>query len=190
MPFSREYLHVRGHQDDKAGYSSLCRPAQLNCWADFEAKTVIWGRVGQGVLKQKSFLLEAVTIWVGGHKLTPDTSVELRFWVHKILAKEVFVGLNLMDTDTFDEVAWRQVFDAMHSFPRLFQIWACKQATNIAATNKREHAIKKRKGIDHDPRCPSCNTAIETCSHVLHCREAGRVDLLMKSFDSLEQWLG
>ena len=189
LPFSREYLHVRGHQDDKEGYSALCRPAQLNCWADFEAKGVLWGRVGQGVIKQRPLPLEPVTIWVGNHKLTPDTSVELRFWVHRMIAKEVFVDLKLLDVGAFDEVAWRQVFDTMHSLPRLFQIWACKQATDIAATNKREHAIKKRKKIYHDPRCPSCNFAIETCSHVLHCREAGRVDLLQKSIDDLEQWL-
>ncbi len=46
LQFSREYLHVRCHQDDKEGYTALCRPAQLNCWADFEAKAVIWGSLG------------------------------------------------------------------------------------------------------------------------------------------------
>ena len=96
----------------------------------------------------------------------------------------------LLDAGAFDEVAWRQVFDAMHSLPRLFQIWACKQVANIAATNKREHVIKKRQGVYHDPRCPSCNAATETCSHVLHCNHEGRVDLLKKAVSGLEQWLG
>ena len=105
LPFSREYLHVRGHQDNKKGYSGLCRLLQLNCWADFEAKAVLWGRVGQGMLKQRPFLLEPVTVWVGDHKLTPDTSVELRFWVHRTIAKEVFVDLKLLDAGAFDKVA-------------------------------------------------------------------------------------
>ena len=65
------------------------------------------------------------------------------------------MDLKILDADAFDEVAWRQVFNTLHSLPRLFQIWACKQVTNIAATNKREHQIKKRKKIYHDPRCPS-----------------------------------
>ena len=189
LPFSREYLHVRAHQDDKEGYDSLIRPAQLNCWADYEAKTVIWGRMGRKPISQKAFPLEPVVIWVGGHKLSPDTSGELRYWVHKQIAKEVFVNLKLLDGEAFEEVAWRQVHDTLHDLPRLFQIWACKQVTNIAATNKREHQIKKRKNIEHDPRCPSCNTAIETCGHILHCQEAGRVDCLQNSIDLLEDWL-
>ena len=83
LPFSLEYLHVRAHQDDKINYGDLSRPSQLNCWADFTAKTVIWGRIGLNPLPQKPFPLEPVTIWAGGHKLTPDTISELRFWVHR-----------------------------------------------------------------------------------------------------------
>ena len=30
LKFSREYLHVRAHQDDKEGYASLCRPAPVS----------------------------------------------------------------------------------------------------------------------------------------------------------------
>ena len=58
--------------------------------------------MGQGVLKQRPFPLEPVTVWVGEHKLTPDTSVDLRFWVHRIIAKEVFVNLKLLNARAFE----------------------------------------------------------------------------------------
>ena len=34
-----------------------------------------------------------------------------------------------------------------------------------------------------------CGVAIETCAHVLACEESGRVDVLHKSIDLLDQWL-
>ena len=189
LPISREYFHVRGHQDDRTDFDKLSRPAQLNCFMDHEAKSVLWGLEGRCPPRQEALPLEPVTAWVGKHKLNPSTSDELRFWVHQQIAKEVFVELKLMDAHAFDEVAWREIFKAMHTLPRLFQIWACKQVTDIAGTNKREYTIKKRKKVFHDPRCPSCASATETCAHVLTCREAGRVEVLNKSVDLLEEWL-
>ena len=42
----------------------------------------------------------------------------------------------------------------------------------------------------HDPHCPSCAQALETCKHVLMCDEAGRVDALALSIGRLNDWLG
>ena len=40
-------------------------------------------------------------------------------------------------TDAFDEVDWPHVYRTLNEeVPRLFQVWACKQVMNIAATNK------------------------------------------------------
>ena len=180
---------MRGHQDDRKSFDDLGRPAQLNCFMDHEAKAVLWGLEGRSPPQQEALPLEPVTVWAGKQKLDPSTSDELRFWVHHQIAREVFVELKLMDAEAFDEVAWKDVFTAMRSLPRLFQIWACKQVTDIAGTNKREYTIKKRKKIFHDPRCPSCASATETCAHVLTCREVGRVEVLNKSVDLLEEWL-
>ena len=41
----------------------------------------------------------------------------------------------------------------------------------------------------HDPHCPSCGTALDTCSHVLQCTEVGRVDALKQSIGCLDDWL-
>ena len=59
--------------------------------------------------------------------MTSDTGESIRFWVHKILAAQTMFQLGILSADAFQEVAWRQVYDTLHSVPRLFQLWACKQ---------------------------------------------------------------
>jgi hypothetical protein len=55
----------------------------------------------------------------------------------------------------------------------------------LAGTNEMQSRYKE----GHGRRCPSCNVAVETCAHVLGCREEGRVDVLEKSIDLLDDWL-
>ena len=43
LSFDRQYRHVSAHQDDHNEFSSLSRPAQLNCAMDSLAKRTIWG---------------------------------------------------------------------------------------------------------------------------------------------------
>ena len=107
------------------------RPAQLNVHCDSMAKHVIW-ELPQELPRQKSFPLEPVSVWIGQEKLTSDAAKSLRFWVHKQLAEETFYHLDLMNPQQFKEVAWKQVHDALCEAPRMFQVWACKQVTDIA----------------------------------------------------------
>ena len=65
----------------------------------------------------------------------------------------------------------------------MFQIWACKQVTNLAPANGNKPWDRSNE------TCPSCQQAKETTSHILLCNEVGRVGALMKSIDLLEQWL-
>lgn len=67
----------------------------------------------------------------------------------------------------------------------MFQLWACKQVMGIAATN----GLRARWTEGLDPKCPSCQRHKETCSHVLYCEEAGRVDVLLQTIRLLEHWL-
>ena len=90
-----------------------------------------------------------------------------------------------MSSDQFQEVAWRQVYDSLYEVPRMFQIWACKQVTNIMGV-KSNQAVYKAK---HDPMCPSCNKGEETCRHVLGCYEEGRVKALNCTIDLLDNWM-
>ena len=117
--------------------------------------------------------------------MTSDTSKLLKFWVHKKLAEQTFYKLDLMSSDHFQEVAWRQVYDALHEVPRMFQTWACKEVTNIEGVNSNQAVYK----ANHDPMCPSCNKEEETCRHVLGSDEEGRVKALNCTIDLLDNWM-
>jgi hypothetical protein len=141
--------------------------------------------------KQRCFPLEAISVWVGKDKMTSDTSKALRFWVHKQLAEQTFHALGLLILTQFREVAWKKIHGALHEVPRMFQIWAAKQVTEIAGVNANQAIRNPNKNID--PRCPSCNAGEgsphETCSHVLHCEEEGRVAALNCTIDLMSNWL-
>ena len=87
-----------------------------------------------------------------------------------------------MSDQSFQEVVWWPVYDALHGVPCLFQLWACKQVMDVAGTN-----LTQLHYVDgHDPRCPSCCEVVETCGHVLRCNKAGRVDALLRSIGWLD----
>ena len=79
LSFNCSYLHVRAHQDDHAAYNTLCRPAQLNCLCDGDAKEVIWGLEGDELPPQEIFPLEPIAVFIGTEKMTFDTGETLRF---------------------------------------------------------------------------------------------------------------
>ena len=185
LSFGVAYHHVRAHQDDHEAYEDLIRPAQLNSNCDFMAKTALWDLDGDELPRQKTFPLEPVTMFVGDEKMTSNTSAHLRFWVHRQLAEETFFKLGILNPESFREVAWEEVYATLHEVPRMFQLWAAKQVMGIAGTNSYQARYKD----DHDPHCPSCDNAIETCAHVLHCCEAGRVQALQRSIGWLDDWL-
>ena len=183
--FERYFSHVKAHQDDHDDISNLeQRQAQLNCMCDTGAKSEIQTADLQDLPKQRAFPLEPICLFVGDEKMTSDTGEHIRYSAHKTLAKEVFHSLKILTAEQFDEVDWQHVHLALHSVPRLFQTWACKQVTGIAATNLQ---MSYRDG--RDAICPCCTEEIETTSHILHCDESGRVEALLATADELSNWL-
>ena len=67
----------------------------------------------------------------------------------------------------------------------MFQIFACKQVNDIAGVN----ANLARYTPHQDNACPSCGQELETCHHILHCEEEGRVAALNCTTDLLDSWL-
>ncbi len=90
-----------------------------------------------------------------------------------------------MSSHAFRMIAWRHVHDALLAVPRMFQIWAAKQVTNIAGTNSNQAVYTP----DLDPICPSCHAAEETYAHVLFCEQDGRVDAFNQAVRRLDRWL-
>ena len=103
LMFALSYHHVRAHQDDNTSYHLLLQPSQLNCVCNIHAKRVIWDMNGHKLPHQEVFPLDPVTVFVGQEKMTLDTSEEIRFWAHRMLAEETFFKLGLMSVGSFRE---------------------------------------------------------------------------------------
>jgi hypothetical protein len=123
--------------------------------------------------------------FIGKEKMTTDTKASITFWAHRRLAREAMVRGKILSGEQFDLIAWERVSQGLHGTPKMFQLWACKQVWDIAATNylrsKWDRTVKKW--------CPSCQRYAETSAHVLLCNEAGRVDALQQTIGFLERWL-
>lgn len=117
--------------------------------------------------------------------MTSNSCGPVRFWVNKTLARSFFNKKQILNPSEFDSVDWESIDAALVSVPRLFQIWACKQVNGIAGTFK----FRSRYESGVEPMCPSCTVEEETCGHILHCQEQGRVRALLASFEVLEEWL-
>ena len=125
---------MKAHQDDDMAYQYLSRPPQIKCIMDDHAKKLILGLEGMHLPAQEIFPLEPVAIFVGNENMTSNTGDSLRFWAHQQLAKELFFKTVILPPFGFKEVDWRLVYDTLHEVPSLFQLWAYKQAMNIAGT--------------------------------------------------------
>ena len=77
-----------------------------------------------------------------------------------------------MSAQSFREVAWREVYDALYSVLRLFQLLAAKQVMDIVEMNVNKAQYKD----DHGPTCPSCDCDAEIGAHIPHWEGTGRVE--------------
>jgi hypothetical protein len=76
-------------------------------------------------------------MFVEGTKMTSNMRADIRYAAGHQVARKFFHKMSRMFTDAFNEVAWLQVHQMLsNEVPRLFQVWACKQGMNLAATNK------------------------------------------------------
>jgi hypothetical protein len=126
-------------------------------------------------------------MFVEDTKMTSDMGAHIRYAVGRQVARLFFHKTSRMFTDAFDEVDWPQVHQTLtKEVSRLFQVWACKQVMNIAATNKNLHQ-RHRDGQSN--KCPCCTIHEGTAEHVLLCPEEGQVEVFMQSLLALERWL-
>jgi hypothetical protein len=194
MTFKLCYSHVKAHQDDSESFASLSRRAQLNCMCDYKAKEVITDTVMKGKSKSAPFPLEPICMYVEDEKMTSDTGQQIRFAAHHQLARQSLTtptkngGEAILSTEQFDEVDWMAVHAALHSVPKLFQVWASKQVLKIAGT-KKFLAYQEPDQSKKDPWCPSCKDHIEDCAHIVLCQEVGRTEAFMELAGTFSEWL-
>jgi hypothetical protein len=137
LSFHWEYIHVEAHQDERMQWEELSRAAQLNAACDAGAKAMLRSQDITALPRQEVFPLEPICMFVEDTKMTSDTGAHIRYAAGRQVARLFFHKTSRMFTDAFDEVDWPQVHRTLtKEVPRLFQVWACKQVMNIAATNK------------------------------------------------------
>ncbi len=119
--------------------------------------------------------------------MTSDTRAHIQYTAGRQVARTFFHETSRMFTNAFDKVDWPQVHRTLNEeVPWLFQVWACKQVINLAATNKN---LLWRHRDGRSNKCPCCTKHVETAEHVILCPEEGRVEVFMQSSLFLEQWL-
>jgi len=187
LSFQQEYLHVVAYQDDHTRWKDMSRAAQLNLACNARAKAILRSQDVTNLPPREAFLLEPICMFVEGKKMTSDTGAHVRYAAGRQIARSFFHQTSRMFTDAFDEVDWPHVHRTLNEeVPRLFQVWACKQVMNIAATNKN---LSQRHRDGRCDKCPCCTIHVETAAHVLLCLEVGWVEAFQLGTTALEQWL-
>ena len=186
IPLHLTYFYVKAHQDDEIDWKTLERPAQLNCACDAEAKRRI---IEYHTEQPESQYLpqESISLTANGKKMTSETDSALRFYMHTREARSLFLSQGILNGAQFDEVHWEAVHTALHSSPKMFQLFAAKHVFGVSAVLGN---LSKQKEFAHlGAKCPSCTTHKETTSHLLQCREEGRMKCLTRLINRLGKWL-
>jgi len=184
LSFTRLFSHALAHQDDRTKFEDLTRLAQLNCAVDFGAKRALLELDALDLPHQQPFPLEAISVFAGQEMMTLDTGPYLRYQAHLQLAREEFLAAGILSNTQFDQVDSEIVHRTLSTVPRMFHVWACKQVWSIAGTN-----CETSRWLAVSPLCPNCMQVPETCSHILHCSHAGRVDALQVTIKLLDLWM-
>ena len=69
-------------------------------------------------------------------KITTDSGLHIRLWVHKQLARAYFQQKGILVRRAFNKVNWEVFYTTLHKVPWVFQVWASKQICNNTATNQ------------------------------------------------------
>ncbi len=119
--------------------------------------------------------------------MASDTRAHIRYTAGHQVAHSFFHRISRMFTGAFDEVDWPHVHRTLNNkVSQLFELWACKQVMNIAATNKNLH---RRHCNGHSNKCPCCTIHVEMAEHILLCPKEGRVEVFRLATSALERWL-
>ena len=153
---------MAAHQDSHTRWEDLTRAIQLNLACEARAKAILCSQDVANLPPQEAFPLEPICMFVEGKKMTSDTGAHIRYAARRQVTRSFLHQKSRMFTDAFDEVDWPHVHRTLNEeVSRLFQVWACKQVMNIAATNKN---LSRRHCDGQCDKCPCCTIHVETRS--------------------------
>lgn len=130
----------------------------------------------------RRFPLKPICCHVGKEKMTLDTRPLVRFWVHKMLGREIMSRSEVSAVEQVDSIVLEYMSVAFHKVPRLFKLWAFKIVLSIAAMSKWTEGL--------DAYCLICTCHVETCTYyVLTCEDADQVATVLYTKDLHRRWL-
>jgi hypothetical protein len=187
LSFHREYCHVEAHQDNRTQWEDMTRAAQLNAACDTGTKAMLHSQDITDLPWQEAFPLEPIRMFVDGKQMMSDTGAHIWYAAGCQVARSFFHRTSRLFTDVFNKGDWLQVHWMLNKeVPWLFQVWACKQVMNIAATNKN---LCQRHHDRRSNKCPCCTIHVETAEHILLCPKEGWIEAFRLAMTALERWL-
>jgi hypothetical protein len=166
LSFRLKYSRVEAHQDNHQDFSTLSRPSQLNCACDLIANSKTVHRRLRSPESPTSTKTTSCSMCLGrtgkdDHRLSRQTKI---LGTSSQSKEGVFRGRHKVD--------WEVVHLALHSVPRMFQVFACKQVFDNGGTNR--WLAKFDKSGKKSNKCPSCLGGGNSRSYhsLLSCRES------------------
>ena len=90
-----------------------------------------------------------------------------------------------MFSQSFQEIAWRQVHGARQEASCMFQVWVYTQIANMADVNSDQAEYVE----SHDSEFQRCGVEEETFRQVIHCNKEGQVQTLLCTTQLLDKWI-
>ncbi len=172
--------------DDLVPWEQLSLPEQLNCMCDALAKDALQQGIRDKYRDHTNTLpREKAAAYFEDGKATSDPAEIIRMALGKQQAKKFLINEKNWSPTQFEEVAWNELHDTLHSKPVAFRIWLSKQHSDFCATGVQ----MKRCKMATDDRCPSCWRRKERASHLCICPSEARTSLLEESVRELERWM-
>lgn len=167
LPFSLQFVHVRGHQDKKDEFSTLSPLAQMNIQMDTHAKKYFTTPTNSPTWQQISpFLLHSTISFRSRYTRITNNfySNVLQQYTGSRAEDQMQQKLNLTDK-TMQLIDWENLkyfFRTKKGYER-YKLLKCVH---------RQWPVMKRNfdwGESKSPTCVLCNVETESCDHVLQC---------------------
>jgi hypothetical protein len=120
-------------------------------------------------------------------KCTSDSDSILWYFAHKQEAKELFVRLDILSSEAFEEVAWQDIHATLNGLPKMFQLFARKQVFGVSTVLG--NLSKQKEFVHLGNKFPHSFSCKEKTGHLLLCRKIGRIQCLNMMLQRIIDWM-
>jgi hypothetical protein len=181
-PISWKIRHVKGHQDDHKSIDQLDRWSRLNVEMDQLAKGYI--STAKNAPRHFAVHSEPWSLWVHDKKISSELSNTIYEIVHVKSVRDYWISKGRITSDTFDDMAWESIKQAMQQVPRPRRTFVSKHIVGMCGVGKFMHRWKERD----NPNCPRCGS-FEDAEHVWLCNGCNSSEVWESSLKTLDEWM-